>query len=325
MLASAARTAIRLFSPPGRKGRLSVLIYHRVLPEYDELLKGEPHASEFEQTMRWVKRVFNVIPLRDGVEGLKTGNLPDRALCITFDDGYANNESVAAPILKKLGLHATFFIATAYLDGGRMFNDSVMEAVRRFQGSELDLTSLGLGRHATGTIPDKSRAIGHVLDAVKYKPAEERREIAERIAEIAGTTLPTDLMMTSEQAANLARMGFELGGHTETHPILAKLGADEARREIERGKRRVEELAGGRIGLFAYPNGRPHRDYSRATVELVRAAGFDGAVSTSHGAARIGSDPYQIPRFTPWDRTHPRFAARMVSNLVRVAPTYVTA
>jgi peptidoglycan/xylan/chitin deacetylase (PgdA/CDA1 family) len=325
MLASAVRTAMRLLSPPGARGRLSVLIYHRVIAQPDEFLGSEPHAAEFEETMRWVKRVFRVLPLRDGVAGLKSGKLPDRALCITFDDGYADNESVAAPILAKLGLHATFFIASAYLDGGRMFNDSVFEAVRRHRGSELDLTALGLGTYRTGSVEEKSKAIAQILEAVKYRPVAERSELAERIAQIAQATLPTDLMMTSAQAANLARMGFELGGHTETHPILAQLDADAARREIEGGKRRVEELAGTRVGLFAYPNGRPHRDYSRATVELVRNAGFDAAVSTSHGAARIGEDPFQIPRFTPWDRSRPKFAARLVSNLTRVAPTYVTA
>ena len=95
--------------------------------------------------MRWVKRTFNVIPLREGVAGLKAGRLPARALSITFDDGYANNESIAAPILARLGLHATFFIATGFLDGGRMFNDTIIETVRAARGTELDLQALGLG------------------------------------------------------------------------------------------------------------------------------------------------------------------------------------
>jgi peptidoglycan/xylan/chitin deacetylase (PgdA/CDA1 family) len=103
-----ARLALTIAS----RDRLSVLIYHRVPAEPDDLLSGEPHASEFEQAMRWIKSTFNVIPLADGVEGIRTGKLPSRALSITFDDGYANNATVAAPILQRLGLHATFFIAT---------------------------------------------------------------------------------------------------------------------------------------------------------------------------------------------------------------------
>ena len=100
--------------------------------------------------MRWVKSVFNVIPLEEGVAGIKSGKLPPRALSITFDDGYANNATVAAPILKRLGLHATFFIATGFLDGGRMFNDTVIEAVRGYRGDMLDLEAARTRRSLDG-------------------------------------------------------------------------------------------------------------------------------------------------------------------------------
>ncbi len=325
MLDNLARAAISLISPAGATGRLSVLIFHRVPAKSDPLLPDELSAAEFEQLMAWIKRTFSVISMAEGAEGLKSGRLPARALCITFDDGYANNESVAAPILARLGLHATFFIATDYLDGGRMFNDSVVEAVRGIRERSLDLRPLGLGLYRMGSIAERVRAIGEILGAVKYRSPAERVDLTERIAQIAAVDLPVDLMMTSAQATNLVRMGFSLGSHTHTHPILARLEPDAARREIEAGKRRVEELAGGRVSLFAYPNGFPDRDYSATTVELVRAAGFDAAVSASPGAARIGCDPYQIPRFTPWDRRPTKFTARMLLNLASVAPTYAHA
>lgn len=305
------------------RARLSVLIYHRVPAEPDELLPGEPDAAEFERTMRWVKSVFNVIPLADGVEGIKTGRLPTRALCITFDDGYANNATVAAPILHRLGLHATFFIATGFLDGGRMFNDTVIEAVRGFHGKTLDLEVLGLGRHPTSTLAERRQAIDAILQGIKYRPEAERAELAERVAAVAGVRPPSDLMMTSSQVAGLARSGFALGGHTVTHPILSQIEADLARNEIARGRETLEGLAGCRIGLFAYPNGKPTRDYGRVSTRLVRELGFEGAVSTSKGAASTGSDPLQIPRFTPWDTRPSRFAAQIASNLLRVRPSYV--
>jgi len=325
MLDSLARLIMGAWAPAGARGRLSVLIYHRVLPAPDPLLPDEPSAFEFERTMRWLKRAFNVIDLAEAVDGLRSGRLPPRALSITFDDGYANNESIAAPILARLGLPATFFVATGFLDGGRMFNDSVVEAVRACAAPELDLESLGLGRYPAADAQQKIHSIGQILAAIKHRPPEQRAELAERIAQIAGATLPADLMMTSAQAANLARMGFALGGHTVNHPILAMLPAVEAQAEIMRGKQHLEDLASQRIALFAYPNGRPSLDYTRATVDLVRSAGFDGAVCTSPGAARVGSDIFQIPRFTPWDKGRARFTARMWSNLSRTVPAYATA
>lgn len=321
MLDSLAALVLRSVPP----SRLSVLIYHRVLAVPDPLLPNEPAADEFERTMKWVRDAFNVIPLAEGVAALKDGRLPTRALSITFDDGYANNESVAAPILARLGLHATFFIATGFLDGGRMFNDTVIETVRGFTGTELDLNAIGLGCHDTIGIEQRRRAIDAILMGIKYRPEADRAYLAERVGQISGVALPENLMMTSEQASNLARMGFALGGHTVTHPILAQVDIDVARREIEEGRRFIEELSGGRVGLFAYPNGKPNRDYGMAAARLVRELGFDGAVSTSRGAARVGSDPYQIPRFTPWNARPLHFAAQIWTNLARVAPAYATA
>jgi peptidoglycan/xylan/chitin deacetylase (PgdA/CDA1 family) len=132
-------------------------------------------------------------------------------------------------------------------------------------------------------------------------------------------------MMTSEQAAGLARDGFELGGHTVSHPILAQIDAAAARDEIERGCRRLDEICGRRTKLFAYPNGRPQRDYVRATVEIVRELGFDGAVTTSAGAAISGASPYEIPRFTPWADSFPRRELQFARNLLSTSTTLADA
>ena len=316
---------IRLALTAASRNRLSVLIYHRVLPEPDELLPGEPCAAEFHRAMRLVKSTLNVIPLSDGVRGIKTGKLPTRALSITFDDGYANNATVAAPILSRLGLHATFFIATGFLDGGRMFNDTVIEAVRGFNGAILDLEFMGLGRYPTRTPSERRQAVAALLKAIKYRPESERGSLAEQVADAAGVRPPQNLMMKSSQAAWLAEAGFALGGHTVSHPILSQLHPATAQDEIARGRKRLEELTGSRVGLFAYPNGRPDQDYGVAATRLVRELGFDGAVSTSRGTARVGSDPFQIPRFTPWDLRPLRFTAQLASNLLNVEPTYAAA
>ena len=314
---SLAEAAARLAMTVASRDRLSVLIYHRVPAEPDELLPGEPCAAEFERTMRWVKSVFNVIPLEDGVAGIKSGKLPPRALSITFDDGYANNATVAAPILKRLGLHATFFIATGFLDGGRMFNDAVIEAVRGYQGARLDLEALGLGMHSMAGLDDRRTAIDAILNGIKYRPESERGKAADDVARVAGVALPDNLMMTSEQAAGVAREGFALGGHTVTHPILAQIDQATARDEIVRGRKRVEELAGREVRLFAYPNGKPLRDYVKASVDLVCELGFSGAVTTARGSARVSSDPYQIPRFTPWGKSSPQVIGQFVRNYLQ--------
>ncbi len=141
------RSAYRRVAPSGARSRLTILIFHRVLARPDPLFPDEVDAAAFEARMRWVKDWFNVLPLGDAVQRLRDGRLPERPLAITFDDGYADNAKIAAPILLRLGLPATFFIATGFLDGGCMWNDTVIEAVRAAKGPVLDLAPLGLGAH----------------------------------------------------------------------------------------------------------------------------------------------------------------------------------
>jgi peptidoglycan/xylan/chitin deacetylase (PgdA/CDA1 family) len=102
-----------------------------------------------------------------------------------------------------------------------------------------------------------------------------------------------------------------------THPILAQLDPELAAREIRDSKRRLEAITGSPVTTFAYPNGKPGRDYLREHVGMVRALGFEAAVSTAWGVAHAASDPHQLPRFTPWDRTPGRFVLRLFQNTFR--------
>jgi hypothetical protein len=80
------------------------------------------------------------------------------------------------------------------------------------------------------------------------------------------------------------------------------------------GRAKLEEITGAPVRLFAYPNGRPLRDYRPEHAALARELGFEAAVSSAWGAARPGDDLYQIPRFTPWDRPNWRFGLRLATN-----------
>lgn len=302
-------------SPAGPKARLSVLIFHRVLPEPDPMFADEIHAHRFDEICGWLAAWFNVLPLDQAAVHLKAGTLPARAACITFDDGYADNYHVVMPILQRHGLTATFFIATGFLDGGRMWNDIIIETVRACQAPVLDVSALGLGSHARGTVAEQQVAIAALIGQIKYRPVAERITLTEDIARLANVQLPQNLMMTSAEVKAMRQAGMHIGAHTVSHPILARLTDDQARQEIGDSKRFLEQLLGEPITLFAYPNGKPGEDYSQQSVEVVRSLGFDAAVSTEWGASCMGEDPLQIKRFTPWDKTRLRFGIRLMLNL----------
>jgi peptidoglycan/xylan/chitin deacetylase (PgdA/CDA1 family) len=309
-----------LLSPDGDRGRLTILIYHRVLAAPDPILHDEIDAATFERHVKLLAGDFNVLPLGEACARLARGSLPARAACITFDDGYADNERVALPILKRFGVPATFFVSTGFSDGGIMFNDCVIEAVRRAPAGSYDLSPFGLGSHALEDSASRRRAIDALLPQLKYRAVGERGDLVGRLAAAMRATLPGDLMMRPAQIKRLHDEGMEVGGHTVNHPILAVLGEAEARAEIVGGKRRLEEITGAPVTLFAYPNGKPGQDYGPREVALVRQAGFAAAVSTLSGVAGRGSDVFQLPRFGPWDRDPRRLGIRLVLNCARPAP-----
>jgi peptidoglycan/xylan/chitin deacetylase (PgdA/CDA1 family) len=104
---------------------------------------------------------------------------------------------------------------------------------------------------------------------------------------------------------------MQVGAHTVNHPILTGLPRERILDEVRDSRAWLEEILRSPVGLFAYPNGKPGLDYGPEAVEVVRELGFEAAVSTVPAMARAGGDRWQIPRYTPWDRTPNRFALRL--------------
>ncbi|MBI5430580.1 MAG: polysaccharide deacetylase family protein [Nitrosomonadales bacterium] len=311
-----SKLAASYLSPAGQYAHLSIMIYHRVLAEQDPIFPREVTAETFDAQISCLKAVFNVLPLAEAVTRLKNGTLPARAACITFDDGYADNLTQALPVLQKHGMHATFFIATAYLNGGRMFNDTVIEAIRHCRDDVLDLDAMGLDRHDVGSFMAKRAAIIKILNRVKYLPLDQREDTVAELARMASDVpLANDLMMTTAQLKALHAAGMDIGGHTTRHPILATLDDAAVCREISAGKEFLEATLGEKVALFAYPNGKPGSDYLPGQAALVRKLGFNAAVSTRPGSATRSSDIFQLPRFTPWQANPARYILAALGNL----------
>lgn len=81
------RPLFQLLSPSGARARLSVLIFHRVLPQPDPLFPDEIDAARFDAILGWLRSWFNVLPLDEAAQRLKDGSLPARAAALSFDDG----------------------------------------------------------------------------------------------------------------------------------------------------------------------------------------------------------------------------------------------
>lgn len=306
-----------LYSGEKDRARLSILIFHRVLPSADPLFPADTDASRFDALVSRLKSRYNILPLERAVQLLHEGALPSRALCITFDDGYADNLAVAGPILHKHGVPAIVFVATSYLDGGCMWNDIVLEACRSSVRPELDLAWLGLGNRSLATLEDRRALADEALASLKYQEFSQREEWARKFAQVAGTQVPRNLMLASSALRDSEQFGIAIGAHTRRHPILATTPNPIAWDEISEGRRELQDLVGRSVNLFAYPNGKPGQDFGAEHVRMVREAGFAAAVTTAPGAATAGTDVYQLPRFTPWREDPLGFDLLMLKNFRR--------
>ena len=193
-----------------------------------------------------------------------------------------------------------------------MWNDGIIESVSNTGKTCLDLTILDYEKYSLATIEQKKICIDDLLNKIKYIKPEKRIDLAKRILDVADVAEPTHLMMTSDQVKKMHEAGMEIGGHTVNHPILTSVDKATARREINENKEYLESLIGEPLCSFAYPNGKPGKDYGPEHVALVKEAGYECAVSTSWGRVNKNSDPFQLPRFPPWDRNPWKFMLRLL-------------
>lgn len=310
--------------PQSVHSRLSVLIFHRILPEPDPLLPFEITAKQFTAEINALARHFTILPLHEGLERLRNDTLPPYAICLTFDDGYRDNYLTALPILNALGIKATFFIASGYLEGGRMWNDTLLTVVRRWTRDAIDLSDWGVPLLPMQNLEQRQQAWGLLFRWMRKMGQRGRDEMLDRLVRELPEKLPTDFMMTRDHVQQLHRSGMEIGCHTRSHPILTRLSDEVARAEIVGSKRELEELTQAEVRFFAYPNGVPGDDYNMRDVKLVAEAGFKAAFSTSWGVVTRDWDQFQIPRFTPWDRGITRFTVRLILCRAQMKPDRVS-
>ena len=149
-----------------------------------------------------------------------------------------------------------------------------------------------------------------VIEVVRNAPGER----LERVRRMVYRFSPT--MLSSDQLIALHRADMEIGARTVSHPILTSASNAQARAEIVDCRARLQKIIHHEVSMFAYPNGKPGQDFEERHAAMLRAQGFEAAVTTAWGAARPSTDPFYLPRFTPWDRGSAGFLLRMARNMM---------
>ena len=301
------------------KGRLSILIYHQVFAQQDVMRPSEPTAEMFEWQMNLLRQYYTPLSLTAALQALKENKLPENAVCVTFDDGYENNLTIAQPILAKYQIPATVYVATGFSKGQNMFNDRVLDLLGDVSYNQFDLSAVSLGTCLVSSQAERIALAHQVIAALKYLNYRERSDKVDQIYQANNAGEYPARMMTHEQIKVLANSGVEIGAHTHDHPILKTLSTQDQQQQLRQSKVELEELLSKPVKHFAYPNGKLDDDYSVTTVDLVAELGFESAVSTHWGVSGETSDVFQLKRFTPWDISPLRFDTRLRLNQIRGA------
>jgi peptidoglycan/xylan/chitin deacetylase (PgdA/CDA1 family) len=294
-----------------RAGSLHILVYHRVNDERDPFFPGVP-VDAFTRQMKFIARHFTVRPLEAAVSAMGRDETSEGAVAVTFDDGYMDNFTNAFPILRRLAIPATMFLATDVVGTGRiLWHDRVFRAFRETAVPEL--TTFGpLKRHPLSTIEEKLLAQSAVLAFLRHQDDRTRSEWISRLAarlRVEDLMAAPGLMLGWEEVKAMQGGGVSFGSHSMTHPILSRVPVERAREEIFGSKLCIEQHLRVRIRAFAYPNGRPE-DFDTGTKRLLRDAGYTCAVTTTAGVNGAGQDPFELRRGQPWDEDLATFAVK---------------
>jgi peptidoglycan/xylan/chitin deacetylase (PgdA/CDA1 family) len=292
----------RRFRP---RGRDVVLLYHRISddPSPDPGGMVVP-PSLFRQHMTALGEWFEVVSATDIRRPRERPTV-----AITLDDGYLDNLEQAAPVLRELGLPATFFIVADALDGSAPAGSSEEYWWDRLEHLLLDdgpgpaSLVLRVGRRRvlldTSGPAARSHSYAALTAALHRRPPEGVREVVSRLEDVWRRAVPCDRhrRMTAPQVRELGRDPlFDIGSHTCSHASLATLSRARSRAELEGSRASLETLLGVRPTLLAYPYGAPGT-VARRNARQARAAGYDAAFVNVAGPVE-GADRHALPRIT---------------------------
>ena len=279
----------------GGRANLLILAYHRVLDIPDEdAFPGDPElvsasTEDFERQMRFVRAHFTPLRFSDVLQAMDRGvALPRNSLIVTFDDGHIDNYTNAFPILKSLGVPATIFLSTQYIDAPEtpFWFDHIAQLIYFAPAGPLGLDQLKFHASLTG-IASRREATGQLLRKLKREPNECRIAVVQELLRRFGTHVPESqrtqrAAMTWDEVREMAAAGIEFGSHTVSHPVLARLDDEAIQQELADSRQAIRVQTGQSVETVAYPVGKVDA-FDDRVVATAKSCGYRLGLSYETG------------------------------------------
>lgn len=274
---------------------LLVPFYHMVsdvhVPHVSNLYRFRTIA-EFTADVEFFARHFEPVTLNDIVDALNgTRTLSRCCFHLTFDDGFREMYDIVAPILQRAGVPATFFLATAFLDGGGLAHynqlsvllDQMQSLHSRSSAARARLESiLPAPRSGRAALQDRMLSIGYAQKSLVHSLAEALDfDLKQYICE-------TRPHLSSEQIATLLNRGFSIGSHSHDHPLYTDLSLSQQLTQTRMSMELLETRFGVSPKAFAFP----HND-TGVQGEFFTAVFSEPLLNVSFGTSGL------IPHFHP--------------------------
>ena len=284
--------------------RFQILIYHKISPDAHPFFRPLDPAL-FEKQIAFLRDSYNILNLQELVERSQHGEIPERAVAITFDDGYRDNYTWALPVLKKYSVPATLFVTTGAIGNRQvLWYDRIFDAFRYATTKRAHLRNLKEFEVDLDSEASAKRSLELTIRRAKQLAGGARLKLVEEIEQ----TLQPDLrsnsrvpMLSWDEIREMQQAGVRFGSHTVTHPILSRVEKAQLKMELTESKMELEAHLKMPVVGFAYPNGQPS-DYNEDVKKLLWEAGYLYAVTTNPGFNTVYQDPLELRRGQPWQK-----------------------
>ena len=285
---------IEFFSSTFKRKYNVILAYHRIIKEGSAEIYPYISISDYklDEQLAYFKKNYVALSMDELVANLKSGTLPNKSVCFTFDDGYKDNLELGAPVLFWHKVPFTVYVTTAC---SRKNVNLWTDELRYIYYSEFESCGAKLG-----TLKNKISAIKKLRNSIGVCKSFSHQGIKHFIAREGFKTKknPSEqspLMMSVDDLKKIIKYGCTIGAHTENHMILSKCSREDAFSEIIQSKNFLDEHLNSDCRHFAYPNGTV-ADYSFRDTEIIRSLGFTSAVTTKRGVVTEASRVLELPR-----------------------------